>query len=94
MTKKTVDTLTKNSAGFDDEASTPKKPGRKSKGKRVQVSVYLNQDTYNDIRLMAGNMNQTISDILEVFADNFVELNHDAIQAMKNAWNGIQVKFK
>lgn len=89
------ETSTDNSAPIEPELQPERtKPGRKRGEKRVQVSVYLKQDTYEGIKLMSSNMNKTISDILEIFAENFVELNHDAIQKIKNAWNEIQVKFR
>jgi len=75
-------------------APVRKKLGRKNGEKRVQVSVYLNPETYEGIRLMSANMNQTISDILEVFARNFVDLNQEAIQRMRSAWSEVKVRFK
>ena len=62
--------------------------------KRVKVSVYLNPETYEGIRLMSANMNQTVSDILEVFARNFIDLNQEAIQRMRSAWSEVKVRFK
>ena len=62
--------------------------------KRVKVSVYLNHETYESIRLISANMNQTVSDILEVFARNFVDLNQEAIQRMESAWSEVKVRLK
>lgn len=72
--------------------TTKGKQGRKKGEKRVQVSVYLNPDIYEGIKIMAGNMDATISDILEVFAGKIVERNHDVIQKMKTAWNEVKSK--
>ena len=70
--------------------TTKDKQGRKKGEKRVQVSVYLKPDIYKGIKIMAGNMDATISDILEVFAGKFVERNHDAIQEMETAWDKVK----
>ena len=73
-----------------ENETTKVKRERKKGEKRIQVSVYLNPDIYEGIKLMAGNMGATISDILEVFAGKFVERNHDAIQEMKTAWDKVK----
>ena len=70
--------------------TTKDKQGRKKGEKRVQVSVYLKPNIYKGIKIMAGNMDATISDILEVFAGKFVERNHDAIQEMETAWDKVK----
>lgn len=73
-----------------ENETTKDKQGRKKGEKRVQVSVYLKPDIYKGIKIMAGNMDATISDILEVFAGKFVERNHDAIQEMETAWDKVK----
>ena len=80
---------------FTENDTVKSRKNRKRNGeRRVQVSVYLEPETYEGIRLMSANMNKTISDILEIFAENFVNLNQEAIQKMKSTWGEIQVRFK
>ena len=80
---------------FTENETVKARKNRKRNGeKRVQVSVYLEPENYEGIRLMSANMNKTISDILEIFAENFVNLNQEAIQKMKSTWGEIQVRFK
>lgn len=66
----------------ETETTTPRR-GRKpnpEKANRVQVSIYLDKDTYEAVKDIATFSNQTISDIFYSYAVAFVERNREALE--------------
>ena len=62
------------------------------KTKRIQVSVYLEPETYEGMRDLAGYIHMSIGDILSKCADTFVTDNQEALAEIRNP--KIQIKFR
>lgn len=59
--------------------------------KRVQVSVYLQPETYEGMRDISGYLHKSIGDILAEYADKFVQDNQSALEEIRKPQ--VQIKF-